>query len=66
MPSRSGESSRSSSSTGPSFAHMPSRNLIHASDSFGAATTEIGLWFAKDELADYKVSDQAPDVVLVN
>ena len=30
--------------------------MIHASDSFDAATTEIGLWFSKDELSDYKVS----------
>lgn len=33
-----------------------SRNLIHASDSFDSASKEIGLWFAQDELAEYKVS----------
>jgi len=29
------------------------RNIIHASDSFEAATSEIGLWFSKEELAEY-------------
>ena len=41
-----------------------SRNLIHASDSFDAATTEIGLWFAADELSDYKVSYSLDEILL--
>lgn len=31
-----------------------SRNLIHASDSFDAATKEIGLWFNDSELSEYE------------
>ncbi|KAL7419014.1 nucleoside diphosphate kinase Ndk1 [Cryptotrichosporon argae] len=36
------------------YAVSVGRNLIHASDSFEAATKEIGLWFAEAELSDYE------------
>ncbi|PKI85121.1 nucleoside-diphosphate kinase [Malassezia vespertilionis] len=35
------------------------RNMIHASDSFESATKEIGLWFNKQELAQYMSSGWA-------
>ncbi|RSH92111.1 hypothetical protein EHS25_008524 [Saitozyma podzolica] len=36
------------------YAVSVGRNLIHASDSFDAATKEIGLWFDSAELAEYE------------
>ncbi|KAF1562049.1 Nucleoside diphosphate kinase B, partial [Eudyptes schlegeli] len=30
------------------------RNIIHGSDSVESAETEINLWFAPDELVDYR------------
>ncbi|KAL1407386.1 nucleoside diphosphate kinase Ndk1 [Vanrija albida] len=36
------------------YAVSVGRNLIHASDSFEAATKEIGLWFQQGELSDYE------------
>ncbi|EIW71310.1 nucleoside-diphosphate kinase [Tremella mesenterica] len=36
------------------YAVSVGRNLIHASDSFDAATKEIGLWFAETELSQYE------------
>lgn len=35
------------------YAVSVGRNLIHASDSFDAATKEIGLWFTEKELPEY-------------
>jgi nucleoside-diphosphate kinase len=35
------------------FALETAQNLVHASDSPESAASEIGLWFASDELLDY-------------
>lgn len=32
------------------------RNIIHASDSFAAATKEIGMWFDESEISNYKTA----------
>jgi nucleoside-diphosphate kinase len=36
------------------FALETAQNIVHASDGPEAATTELGLWFAADELFDYE------------
>ncbi|RSH83419.1 uncharacterized protein EHS24_007103 [Apiotrichum porosum] len=38
------------------YAVSVGRNLIHASDSFDAATKEIGLWFTESELPEYTLN----------
>ena len=40
------------------FAQHIGRNIIHASDSKETAEKEIKLWFSKDEIIDYKMSDE--------
>ncbi|KDN42629.1 putative nucleoside-diphosphate kinase [Tilletiaria anomala UBC 951] len=40
------------------YAISVGRNLIHASDGFDSATTEIGLWFSDAEIASYKTANE--------
>ena len=34
------------------------RNIIHGSDSYESATTEIGLWFKSDELKSWNYENE--------
>jgi len=49
------------SADSPAIANLkqrPIKNLVHASETEEEATNEIGLWFTKDEIHEYKRADE--------